>query len=104
MIADMNFLRGNIGRYHKAAKIIYLPENLIRNFEPELVKHTRAKSLNDVILHELGHYYHWKAVEKFYKRHAKRYNSLIEAKMAWEKNILYSAFKNTARTISKNPK
>lgn len=88
MITDNNFLKGNIGGYHKADKVIYLPERLINHFEPEFVKHTTAKSLNDVILHELGHYYHWKAVEKFYKQNKKRYNSLIEAKEDLEKDIL----------------
>lgn len=88
MLTDNKFLRGKIGGYHKTDKAIYLSENLIRNFDPELVKHTAAKSLNDVILHEIGHYYHWEAVEKFYKRHAKRYNSLIEAKEDLEKDIL----------------
>ncbi|MFP5527737.1 minor capsid protein [Peptococcus simiae] len=93
MVTDNNFLRGKIGGYHKADKAIYLPKNLIRNFDPESVKHTTAKSLNDVILHEIGHYYHWKAVEKFYKRHAKRYNSLIEAKEYLEKDILLALSK-----------
>ncbi|MFM9413327.1 hypothetical protein ACKQTC_02990, partial [Peptococcus simiae] len=35
----------------------------------------------------------WKAVEKFYKRHAKGYNSLIEAKEDLEKDILLALSK-----------
>ena len=44
-------------------------------------------------------YYHWKAVEKFYKRHAKRYNSLIEAKEDLEKDILTALSKTSQEEL-----
>lgn len=71
MLTEKNFLRGNLGGYHKADKSIYLLENMVRDFDLKRVKHTTAKSLNDIILHEIGHYYHWRAVEKFYKQNKK---------------------------------
>lgn len=100
MLAEKSFLRGNLGGYHRAGKSIYLLENMVRDFDLKRVKHTTAKSLNDLILHEIGHYYHWKAVEKFYKQNKKRYNSLIEAKKALEKDILLMLSKSSRDKIN----
>lgn len=57
----------------------------IRDFRVATVKNTVVRSFNDAILHELGHYYHWGAVEWFYNKHKKLYNNRTEAKEVMEK-------------------
>lgn len=88
MIADEKFLgKGHVGGYESDDKVLYLLGDRIRDFRVAAVKNTVVRSFNDAILHELGHYYHWDAVELFYNKHKKLYNNRTEAKEVMEKEV-----------------
>lgn len=91
IIIAKNITLGGIAAYAPEENSLYISEELI-----DLEKFSKivssdyfpAKSINEVLIHELGgHKRHWDIVKKFYDEHNTEYKDLFRAKMALEANL-----------------